>query len=150
MVVEAGPVSTRVHPVADRRPVDRGGTTAEPTGAFEHPDRHPRARQVAGDDGAVVAAADHHSVVSERQPSRTPSPSMKAAEYPVTRGLPESEQPSDPRPSGAQRRLRQYCRVHVEWPSAGSVLSTTSWPKKNESQSSCQTNESMVFGTCRR
>ena len=81
MVVETSPVGTGVHPVPHRRPVHRGRAAAQPAGAFEDANRHPGTCQVAGDDGAVVAAADHHGVVSGVG-QRTPrSLHMKAGEY---------------------------------------------------------------------
>ena len=80
-----------VHPVSDSGPVDSRRATAEPPGAFEHANRHPGPGQVAGDDGAVVTAADHHRVVSSVGHVINRRVCMKAAEYPAVTIVPELE-----------------------------------------------------------
>src|SRR6185437_12040041 len=62
--VEARPVRAVVHQVAGRRPLARLRAAAEVRGALQHAHAHSRAREVAGDDRGVVAAAGHHGVVA--------------------------------------------------------------------------------------
>src|SRR5919201_6291171 len=102
--VEARPIAAVVHQEARRRSLARRRAAAEVRRSLEHAHAHPRAREIAGNNRAVVPAAEHDGVVArvahERIVTTPASPStrmrspveMRAVALPVptTAGMPYS------------------------------------------------------------